>query len=90
MYLTLVILVLRKTIQGNYHRYQNKKKKNQELSAEERECNKSHSRKKDSDRAHHLQNEKVQDSCRYIQKQIEKVQQDIRYSIRPCKLQNNE
>ena len=44
--------------------------------------------KEDSDRAHHLQDEKVQDNERYLQKQVEKVQQGIRYSVRTGKLQN--
>ena len=66
----------------------NKKKKDQELSAEEKECNKSHSKKENSDRAHHLQDEKAQDNGRHLQKQVEKVQQDIRYSVRAGKLQN--
>ena len=44
--------------------------------------------KKDSDRAHHLQDEKIQDNGRHIQKQVEKLRQGIRYSIRTGKLQN--
>ena len=88
MCLTLDILGFRKTIQSNCHRYQTKRRKIKELSAEEKEYNKNQSRKRNSDRAHHLQDEKTQDNGRHLQKQVEKVQQDIRYSVRAGKLQN--
>ena len=50
-----------------------KKKKDQELSAEEKERNKSHSRKRIVVEQHHLQDEKAQDNGRHIQKQVEKL-----------------
>ena len=50
----------------------NRKKRNLELSQEEMESNKNHSKKR-SDRTYHLSIEKIQNTCRRIQKQIEKV-----------------
>jgi hypothetical protein len=45
-----------------------KKKRNLDLLQEEKECNKFHSKRRESDRAHYLSIKKVQDNARYIQK----------------------
>ena len=66
----------------------NRKKRNQELTQEEKEYNQNPLQKKDGDRAYHLQDEKVQDNGRHIQKQSEKIRQGVRHSIRTGKLQN--
>ena len=52
-----------------------KKNRNlQELSQEEKEYNKIHSKKEDNSGTYHLQIKKVQNNERYIQKQIKKIQ----------------
>jgi hypothetical protein len=44
----------------------NKNKRNTGLPQEEKDYNKSHSKKKDSNRAHHLQDKEMQGSCRHV------------------------
>ena len=81
-------LGVEKDFPGRISSLPNKKKRRQNIVSRVKRAQPEPLQKKDSDGAHHLQDEKAQDSERHFPKQVEKIQQGIRYSVRTGKLQN--